>query len=131
MTPDAARRKSLTSVTKTVAGLKVWPVAYGHVLWLRDTRKNKILTRGDADDFSVAEICFAFTQDPLALQSITGAKATKAVNDMLLSGSISDLNKLFEHATEQLTIYAKTLPVAKKTPAAPRRANAARSRRKR
>jgi len=127
---ETAQKKSLLATTKTVAGHTVHTIAYGHVVWLRDTRKNKIITQGKEDDYSMAEICFAFTQDPLALQGIIGAKATKAVNDLLLSSSPATLASLFVHAAEQLTIYAKTLTTPKKAPAQESRKPAARRRKR-
>ena len=115
MKSNTAQKKSLIATTKTIAGHTVYSVAYGHVVWLRDIRKNKIITKSAEDDFSMAEICFAFTKDPLALQSFTGAKATKEINDLLLSSSPATLGSLFNHAAEQLEIYCSTLTTQKKT----------------
>ena len=130
MKTEIAQKKSLLATTKTVAGHKVHSIAYGHILWLRDVRKNKILTKSVEDDFAMAEICFAFTQDPLALQSFTGAKATKSVNDLLLSSSPATLESLFNHATEQITIYCKTLTSPKKAQAQANRKPVARRRKR-
>jgi hypothetical protein len=130
MKTTTAQRKSLVATTKTIAGHTVYSIAYGHIVWLRDTRKNKVVTSGKEDDFSMAEVCFAFTQDPLVLQGITGAKATKLVNDLLLSSAINTLEDLFNHAAEQLVIYAKTLSTPKKSPAAASRKPAVRPRKR-
>ena len=130
MKTATAQKKSLLATTKTVAGHTVHTIAYGHVVWLRDTRKNKIITQCKEDDFSMAELCFAFTQDPITLQGIVGAKATKAINNLLLSSSPATLGSLFNHAAEQLSIYAKTLTTPKKATAAVSRKPAARRRKR-
>lgn len=118
--------------TKKVAGHTVWPITYGHIVWLRDLRKNKFILKQTVEDFAIAEICFAFTQEPLALQSIKGATATKRINDLLLSTSPATLTALFTHAIEQFEIHAKTLTLPKKAQAAapPRRKTAARARKR-
>jgi hypothetical protein len=71
------KNKSATAYAtpQTVAGHKVYPCAYGHIHWLTE-RKNPVMTqKGKADDYALAEICFAFTSDPKTLQGIKGAAA--------------------------------------------------------
>jgi len=136
MTPTKAREKSITAVCKIVGGHKVWPLAYGHMLWLRKTRKNRFVAnlgneKYQATDFDCVEFCFAFLHDPIALQSLTGVKATKQINDFLLGSTQASLSALFSYSAEQLTIYIKTQPRPKKAMAASRREHVARSRQKR
>ena len=118
MKSETAQSRSVTDTSKTIHGVKVWPLAYGHRSWLI-TRKNKVvLGKDDVDDFHIAEFCFAFTKDPLALQSVKGASATKQVNDLLFSSSEAKLRALLKHAFEQVEIYQKTLVAPKKPQAA-------------
>lgn len=130
MTKEKAQLASVMAQPKTIHGVKVWPVTQGHIIWLRETRKNKILNGKDEDDFAMAEICFAFTQDPLPLQRITGQAATKRVNDLLISSPVATLRALFTYAAEQLDIYIKTLAAPKKLPAQASRKPVARVRKR-
>jgi len=130
MTKEKAQIAAVMATPKTIHGVKVWPVTQGHLTWLRSTRKNKILNGKDEDDFSMAEICFAFTQDPLPLQRITGQAATKRVNDLLVSTPVRTLKALFVYAAEQLDIYIQTLTSPKKQPAQVSRKPAARARKR-
>lgn len=125
-----AQSSSAMATTKTVAGIKVYPVAYGHIYWLRDLRKNKILAGKDENDFAMAEICFAFTNDALSLQRLTGAPVTKRINDLLMGNSVATLSSLFEYAAEQLSIHIKTLVSPKKPTAQVSRKPAARVRKR-
>lgn len=130
MTKEKAQLAAVMAQPKTLHGVKVWPVTQGHIIWLRETRKNKILNGKPEDDFAMAEICFAFTQDPLQLQRITGQSATKRVNELLLSSPVATLRALFTYAAEQLDIYIKTLASPKKAPAQESRKPAARARKR-
>lgn len=130
MTKEKAQLASVMAQPKTIHGVKVWPVTQGHIIWLRETRKNKILNGKEEDDFTMAEICFAFTQDPLPLQRITGQAATKRVNDLLISSPVATLRALFTYAAEQLDIYIKTLAAPKKLPAQASRKPVARVRKR-
>lgn len=130
MTKEKAQLASVMAQPKTIHGVKVWPVTQGHIIWLRETLKNKILNGKDEDDFAMAEICFAFTQDPLPLQRITGQAATKRVNDLLISSPVATLRALFTYAAEQLDIYIKTLAAPKKLPAQASRKPVARVRKR-
>ena len=114
MTPETARQKSAHYVTKTVRGVKVWPVAYGHVSWLRERKNKAMAARVGLSDYDLAELSFAFTKSPIELQNFKGAKAKKAVNDFLLASSMETLTALYNHAIEQLVIFVQTLPTAKK-----------------
>jgi len=130
MKTETAQIKSVVATTKTVSGVKVWPVTQGHIIWLRDTRKNKIMTGKAEDDQSMAEICFAFTKDPLVLQRIIGQSATKQVNELLIGTPVATLSALFNYAAEQLDIYIKTLTTPKKATAEVNRKPAARARKR-
>lgn len=130
MTKEKAQLTAVMAITKTIHGVKVWPVTQGHIIWLREIRKNKILNGKPEDDFAMAEICFAFTQDPLPLQRITGQAATKRVNELLISSPVATLRALFTYAAEQLDIYIKTLASPKKLPAQASRKPAARARKR-
>lgn len=117
MTTKTAQNKSAYSQPKTVAGHKVYPAAYGHINWIVG-RKNPVMTgKGAVDDYALAEICFAFTQEPKSLQNITGANAKKRANDLLVESSPKTLIELWTYAAEQIEIYHKTLSFPKKAPA--------------
>mgnify|MGYP000166720174 CR=1 FL=1 len=130
MTTEKAQLAAVMAQPKTIHGVKVWPVTQGHIIWLRETRKNKILNGKEEDDFAMAEICFAFTQDPLPLQRITGQVAAKRINELLIASPVSTLRALFTYAAEQLDIYIKTLVSPKKLPAQASRKPAARARKR-
>lgn len=129
MTIERAQKESVTATTKTIAGIKVWPISYGHITWLRE-RKNLLLTKGQASDASLAEICFAFTKDPVALQSVKGPAAIKAVNEMFLRTPISTMNSLFVYASDQIAIYLKTITSPKKAPERQSRKTASRAKKR-
>jgi hypothetical protein len=123
MKTTEAQIKSITDGPKTIHGTKVWPLAYGHRSWLI-ARKNKVvLGLKNVNDFSIAEFCFAFTKDALSLQNINGVSATKAINDFLFGSSEAKLAAILKHAFEQVAIYQKTM-------VAPKKAQAAKSRKK-
>lgn len=130
MTTQKAQLAAVMAQPKTIHGIKVWPVTPGHIIWLRETRKNKVLNGKPEDDFAMGEICFAFTQDPLPLQRITGQVATKRVNELLIATPVATLRALFVYAAEQLDIYLKTLASPKKLPAQASRKPAARARKR-
>jgi len=130
ITLERAQSASVTATTKTIAGHKVWPVTHGHIIWLRDIRKNKIICGKAEDDFAMAEICYAFTQAPLPLQRIVGTKAKTAVETLLIESTPAALISLFTYASEQLEIYLKTLTAPKKQPAEASRKPAARVRKR-
>ena len=130
MTLATAQKSSAMATKKTVAGFTVYPITYGHVHWLREIRKNKILCGKAEDDFALAEICYALTKESLPLQSIKGASATKAVNDFLMSGTTAALSALFAYAAEQMEIHIKTLTAPKKQPAQANRKPVARVRKR-
>lgn len=130
MTTDRAQVSSVMSGTKIVGGHKVYPITYGHIYWLNDIRKNKILQGKDENDFSMAEICFAFTQDSLSLQRLTGANATKRINALLMGSTATQLTSLFTYAAEQITIHIQTLISPKKAQAQVSRKPAARVRKR-
>lgn len=118
MKTETAQSRSITDAPKIIHGTKVWPLAYGHRSWLIQRKNKVVLGSKNVDDYAIAEFCFAFTRDPLALQSIKGVAATKVVNDLLFSSSEAKLSALLKHAFEQVEIYQKTLSVPKKPQAA-------------
>lgn len=93
------------------------PGTLGHRRWLVE-RKNKTLMTGQVDFDSVLEICFAYTTEPLELQTFQGAKAKEAIvrfGDALTNDQFSYLQ---EHAEYQLLKFAETSVTPKKKPAA-------------
>lgn len=109
--------KTAYATTQTVSGHKVWPCAYGHIHWLTE-RKNPVMTRkGNVDDYSLAEICFAFTTDPKSLQSIKGAIAKARVTTFLMESTSKSLVALWTHASKEIESYFASMVVPKKAPA--------------
>lgn len=103
--------------TQTVAGHKAWPCAYGHINWLTE-RKNPVLAqKGKVDDYALAEICFAFTNDPKTLQTIKGAAAKARVTTFLMESTSKSLVALWTHASKQIEEYFASMTVPKKAPA--------------
>jgi len=102
---------------QTVSGHKVWPCAYGHIHWLTE-RKNPVMTqKGKVDDYSLAEICFAFTSDPKSLQSIKGPMAKAKVTTFLMESTSRSLVALWTHASKEIEAYFSTMVVPKKATA--------------
>jgi len=102
---------------RTVAGQKVYPCAYGHIHWLTE-RKNPVMTqKGKADDYALAEICFAFTTDPKTLQGIKGAQAKARVTTFLMESTSRSLVALWTHASKEIESYFASMTVPKKAPA--------------
>ena len=87
---------------QTVASHKVYPCTYGHIHWLTE-RKNPLMTqKGNVDDYSLAEICFAFTTDPKSLQNMESTSRT--------------LVALWTHASKEIENYFSSMTVPKKAP---------------
>ena len=113
------KNKSATAYAtpQTVAGYKVYPCAYGHIHWLTE-RKNPVMTqKGKADDYALAEICFAFTTDPKSLQSIKGATTKARVTTFLMESTSRSLVALWTHASKEIESYFSSMTVPKKAPA--------------
>jgi hypothetical protein len=130
MTKEKAQLTALMATTKTIHGVKVWPITQGHKIWLIDIRKNKILTKSQEDEFSQAELAFAFTHDPRDLQKIVGKSADNKIKDFLISTPIATLRALSVYSSDQLLIYIKTLATPKKPTAQASRKPAARARKR-
>jgi len=102
---------------QAIAGYKVYPCAYGHIHWLTE-RKNPVMTkRGKAGDYALAEICFAFTNDPKSLQSIKGAAAKARVTTFLMESTSRALVALWTYASKEIENYFASMTVPKKAPA--------------
>ena len=128
MTSAKAQAKSLQTAPQTAGQDTLYPGARGHIIWLRDERKNAIF-RDPKKMTSEQEIelLFAYTQDPAQLQSLRGAKATAAVKSFMLSLTHGREKRLPAHESEQLQIFLAPLALPKKTTAAtPSRPAAAR-----
>lgn len=120
------------ATTQTIAGHTVWPCAYGHIHWLTE-RKNPLLTqKGNIDDFALAEICYAFTVEPKALQSVKGATAKSKINAFLMGATSGALIKLWTHASKEIEAYFASITTPKKdTPQAQKNRKPATQARKR
>jgi hypothetical protein len=100
-----------------VSGHKVYPCTYGHIHWLTE-RKNPLMTqKGNVDDYSLAEICFAFTTDPKSLQNVKGAQAKARVTTFLMESTSKVLVALWTHASKEIENYFASMTVPKKVPA--------------
>ena len=109
-----------TKTTVTDVPLKsgkhtLYPGALGHRKWLLN-RKNKVLTSGKACLDSVIEICFAYSTDPLELQSVHGEKAKTAISRFGDALTNEEFDFLQEHAETQLLKYASSEVSPKKKP---------------
>jgi uncharacterized protein YecA (UPF0149 family) len=117
MKTETAQIRSITDAPKMIHGIKVWPMALGHLTWLNQ-RKNKFITEGKTDDFTLAELCFCFTVHPAEIKTYQGAKATKQIEEFADCCSVQKLTALYNHAVEQLLIHIKTISHPKKAQAA-------------
>ena len=109
-----------TKTTVTDVPLKsgkhtLYPGALGHRKWLLN-RKNKTLTSGKPCLDSVVEICFAYSTDPLELQSFHGEKAKTAISKFGDALTNEEFEILQTHAETQLLKYQSTEVVPKKKP---------------
>lgn len=111
------KTKSAYAQPQTVSGHKAYPCAYGHIHWLTE-RKNPVMTqKGNVDDYALAEICFAFTNDPKTLQALKAATAKAKVTEFLMASSSKSLIALWTHASKEIESYFSSMVIPKKAPA--------------
>jgi hypothetical protein len=72
--------------------------------------------KGNVDDYSLAEICFAFTTDPKSLQNIKGTQAKARVTTFLMESTSRSLVALWTHASKEIENYFSSMTVPKKVP---------------
>ena len=120
MTTARAQAASLSPGPEILKDDTLFPGTRGHIMWLRDERKNKLFSNPEkmtpADDL---ELLFAYSTHPEKLQHIKGPKATEIIRKWGLNLTHEREMKLADHATAQLQIFLKTLTVPKKPTAAP------------
>jgi hypothetical protein len=116
MKEEKQNSKSLSVIasTKEIEGIKVWPVSFGAIIWLRDVRKNKLLHGESPTEIDLAEVCFAFANNPLELSSMTKATIDKGVNDLLYGNSVKTLSALMTYCNNQLLDHINSIVVPKK-----------------
>ena len=120
MTTARAQSESFAPGPEITRDDTLYPGTRGHIMWLRDERKNKLFSNPEKmtpeDDL---ELLFAYSTHPEKLQHIKGSKATAIIRKFGLNLSHEREMKLADHATAQLQIFLKTLTVPKKPTAAP------------
>ena len=116
MTTARAQSESVTDVPIEGKKYTLYPGTLGHRAWLLE-RKNKVLMTGVCDEASVVEICFAYTQEPFALQAIKGAKASELIKKFHVTLTDEEFQRLQTHAEAQLLKFIKTASVPKKAQA--------------
>ena len=120
MTAETARRKSVTDIPVQHGKHTLYVGTLGHRAWLID-RKNRIMMTGVPDIESAIEVCFAYCHEPLALQSLQGAKAKSELAKFKATLTDDEFGRLQDHAEKQLLKFAKTLTTPKKATATKRR----------
>ena len=117
MTTKTAQKDAAYAQSQTIGGVKVWPCAYGHIHWLT-SRKNAVITqKGKVNDFVLAEVCFALTNDPKTLQSIKGVQAKSQITSFLMESTSKTLMALWTHASKEIESYFSSMAVPKKAKA--------------
>jgi hypothetical protein len=131
MTTARAQALSVVSKPSEIDGDTLYPGTRGHIIWLRDERKNKLFHKPkEMTDFDSAEILFAYSTNPEKLQSIKGQAATAIIKKFSINLTHDREKRLSDHADEQLEKYIRTLTSPKKQPAQASRKPVARARKR-
>lgn len=121
--PKQIESGGIVATKEPLGNLTLHSGTLGHVMWLRDTMKNKCIHGGSDKEDDVCELAFAYTQEPAALQGITGQRAKHAVRQFMIRSTPDEMRRAVKHAVVQLSKYTSTKAVPKKSLAVESRRN--------
>ena len=118
MKRQKAQRESALDAPKEHKKFTLYPASFWLLEWLRDTRKNPVITGGEATIKDLGEVCYVFTIPSAELEKMPKAKLAENVNAFMHGLSAADFHLLKRHYQSEISKYFHTAVVPKKAPAA-------------